>query len=120
METKNISTKKAAYTVTTKKTKCNGKKFKGFIYTVEITDGKHKASFENGGESSISLENFIGGENMHGSRFYLNKENGVLWQLERFGKKDNNGEQAALMMEFIKSVLHIGVKYADGVLTYTA
>lgn len=114
------NTNPTGYTVTTKKIKCNGRVFKGYSYTVEITDGKHTARFNNGGESSISLENFIGSENMHGSRFYLNKESGVLYQLERFGKSDNNGEQAAVMMAFIKSVLHIGVKFTDSVMTYAA
>lgn len=118
MKTTNTNT--TNYTVTTEKFKCNGAKFKGFFYTVEITDGKHIARFDNGGKSSINLENFIGGENMHGSRFYLNKESGVLYQLERFGKNDSSGEQAAAMMEFIKSVLHIGVKFTDGIMTYAA
>ncbi len=117
---KTTNTNPTGYTVTTKKMKCNGRVFQGYAYTVEITDGKHTATFTNGGESSISLENFISGENNHGSRFYMCKGENVLHQLVRFGKSTDSKQQKAEMMEFIKSVLHIGIKFNDGVMTYAA
>lgn len=120
MKTNNTNTIPTSYTVTTEKIKCNGRVFKGYSYTVKITDEKHTATFTNGGESSISLENFIGGENSHGSRFYMDKGDNVLHQLVRFGKSTGSKQQKAEMMEFIKSVLHIGIKFTDGVMSYTA
>lgn len=105
--------------VITKKIKCDGRKFKGYSYFIEISDEKHTASFKNCGESSISLEDFIGGENNHGSRFYLSKGDNVLHQLIRFGKSTDIKQQKADMMEFIKNVLHIGIKFTDGVMVYT-
>lgn len=106
--------------ITTKKIKCSGRVFKGYSYFIDITDGKHTATFTNGGESSISLENFIGGENNHGSRFYLSKGDNVLHQLIKFGKSTDSKQQKADMMDFIKNVLHIGIKFTDGVMTYAA
>lgn len=117
---KTNNTNKTNYTITTEKFKCNGSKFKGYLYTVKITDGKHIAYFSNNGESSISLKGFMSCENSHGSRFYLDKDKNILHQLLSFGKRSGSRQQKAEMMEFINSVLHIEIKFNNGVMTYTA
>lgn len=120
MKTNNTNTNPTTCTVTTKKTKCNGAKFKGYLYFVEVTDGQNTASFINDGKASITLADFTSATNKHGSKYCMNKGNNVLYQLPRFGKSSENEQQKAEIMEFIKGVLHIGVKFGDGVLTYTA
>lgn len=120
METKNISTKKAAYTVTTEKTKCDGKKFKGFIYTVEITDGKNTASFISNGEKNLDFEKLGSATNERGAKF-IKGSGKTLYLMPNWNKGGNISEQTARMLDFVNKVLTINVKFAvDGVLIYKA
>ena len=107
------------YTVITRKIKCNGTQYKGYKYSVEISDGKNNALFSSKGDTKITLSDFGSGHNEHGSKFYAYSTNpGVLHQLRAFGKSTDSKKQKAAMMEFIKSCLDIPICFTEGTFTY--
>ena len=109
---KNTNTTKD-YTVTTKVIKCNGLKFKGFMYYVTITDGKQTANFVTHGENKLDFSMFASGENEHGKKFHNNNNGGLHWN-SNFGTNKGVEAQRREMAEFINSCLGVNVEYTEG------
>lgn len=111
-------------TITTKKIKCNGRVFKGYLYTVEMTDGMNTALFLSDGGSSITMENFGSATNEFNSKFdaHGNKP-GTLHQLINWGKRTDGKQQKEKMMEFLNECLKMPILFTEkeeGEYTYTA
>lgn len=109
---KNTNTTKD-YTVTTKVVKCNGLKFKGFMYDVTITDGTHTADFITHGENKLEFEMFSRGENEHGKVFYNNHKGGLHWN-SNWGTRHGLEAQKREFIEFINSCLSVNIEYTEG------
>ena len=112
------------YMVTTKVYKCNGRKFKGYSYHVEITDGKLTASFITHGANKLDFAMFASGENALKNEFF--RDGNLLRLNSHKGTRTRNGLEAQRkeMMDFVNSILNAGIdiNYTDGegVLAYSA
>ena len=108
------------YTVTTRKTKCNGRIFKGYTYDVKITDGENTAYFLMGkdiGGKKISFDNLCEVENKYNSRFNADREKHSLKRLYRWGtnKEATYKRQASDALRFVDELIarDIDITYAD-------
>lgn len=111
------------FTVTTKKIKCDGEKYKGYHYFVDVTDGKETVSFVSDSEGHIDFSRIGDVTDENGTRYILGGEH-ELYLMRSWYKGGNIKKLKARMLDFVDKVLamNIEVKFtADvGILTYTA
>lgn len=111
--------------VTTKKTKCNGRIYKGYAYFITVSDGENCAHFLNDGKDKISFSDLCGAQNKYNTKFCVDHSNDTLFRLPGWGscKEVTYQQQADDIMRFVNEVLarDINIVYRDeGTLTYTA
>lgn len=108
-------------TITTKRMKNNGLRPKTeYSHLIEITDGKHKATFINNGESVLTIDNFASGENELKSRFWMSRADHKLHYMSSYGVNKAVKQQKEALKKFIKMCLSININFVndEGVLVY--
>lgn len=101
-------------TITTKKTKNNGLRPKTeYSHYIEITDGQHTATFINNGESVLTLDNFVSGQNPCGSKFWMTKADHALHFNSAWGTQKAIKQQKEALRKFIDMCMSIKIFFDD-------
>lgn len=109
-------------TITTKKTKNYGLRPKTeYSHYIEITDGQHTATFINNGESVLTLDHFVSGQNPCGSKFWMSKADHKLHHNSNWGIKTSMKQQKEALRKFIDMCMSIRIFFddIDEVVVYT-
>ena len=85
--------------IITKKVKCNGSKFQGYKYYVNVTDGNMILSFNSNGGDKLRMEDFKGAELSNSKRYHYDPMSGLnALPLFGDGRNDNEEERDTIML----------------------